>query len=280
MLNEGIIIIAIGSPYYGRYAFNLAMTIKSVDPDYPVALVHNFESLAHLSEKQRAIFDHSIYAGDVSGFEAKLRLPEYTPFERTLYLDADMAWLPYKSPRDLTRSLKGIEFTAITEGKTDEPNPIYYFWAKMDEIKEVYGVESIYQWRSEVMYFEKTERTLQMFTRAREIHANPRLKSIHKLGDYIPDELAINIATAELNMEPHKYKWCPAYWPRMHGENVRNLESLYGAYFALSCGSNVSSNNTKSLYNRLVKAAAYKTKNTFNFPLINKKDFLKDRQIN
>lgn len=278
MLKEGVILLATGHPYYGRMAYNLCLSIKAVDMDFPVAIVQDGKVMNHLSADQRAIFDKVIDAGSLAAFGAKLHLDQFSPFEKTLYLDADMAWLPKSSPRDLIHKLKNVEFTSITEGHDQDPNPKYYFWADLKEIQDKYQVTKVYQWRSEVMYFTKSDKVQHMFARARDIYENPRLHTIHRFGNHIPDELAINIAAAIEEIEPHKYKWQPAYWPRLHGEHVTDLESLYAQYYLLSCGSNVSSNNTKMLYNRIIKAAAYKMKVPHLFPLVSKKEFLKDRQ--
>lgn len=278
MLKEGIILLATNHSYYGRMSYNLALSIKAVDPSFPIAIVHGGGALNHLSESQRAIFDHIIDASGLEAFGGKLHLNTLTPFEKTLYLDVDMAWLPKYSPRDLIRSLKDVDFASITEGSSDDPHPKYYFWAGLDEIREVYSVDKVYQWRSEVMYFTKTERVDAMFEAARIIYANPGLKTIHRFGDHIPDELAINIATALTGVEPHVYKWAPSFWPRMHGEGVGSLESIYTKYYLLSCGSNVVSGNTKTLYNRIIKAAAYKMHTQHVFPLVNKRECIKDRQ--
>lgn len=56
MLKQGIILIATGHPYYGRMAYNLALTIKACE-EFPVALVHNDSAIKHLNDSQRGIFD-------------------------------------------------------------------------------------------------------------------------------------------------------------------------------------------------------------------------------
>lgn len=262
---------------YGRFAYNICMSIKAVDPAFPVALVHDGIAINHLSDRQKDLFDHLIDMPCPGAFSAKLYLDQLTPFEKTLYLDVDMAWLPKHSPRDLIRSLKETDFACITEGSTEDPSPKYYYWAKLDEIRKVYGIGKMYQWRSEVIYFTRSERVVKMFDRARMIYENPGLSTVHSFGGYVPDELAINIATALAGIEPHAYKWTPAYWPRLHGEHISSLEELYTKYYALSCGSNVVSGNTKKLYDRIIKAAAYKLKQPYLFPMVNKRDVIKSR---
>lgn len=278
MLKQGIILLATGNPFYGRMAYNISLSIKSIDHDFPIALVSDMAGITHLSTKQREIFDHHIPADGLESFGAKLHLDLLSPFEQTLYLDVDMAWFPKRSPRDLIMSLKDHDFASITEGHSDDPHPKYYFWADLAEIRSVYPVEKVYQWRSEVMYFTKSERVSNMFSSAREIYQTPRLETIHRFGQHIPDELAINIATALHGIEPHQYKWTPAYWPRLHGEPTGDLDGLYSQYYALSCGSNAVSPQTTRLYDRVIKAAAYKMGVQYLFPMINKKEVMKSRQ--
>jgi len=256
--HKGVLLLATGHGYYGRMAYNLAATIKAVEPNMSIAVVYHGSALHHLSEKQREIFDYIVVLPETiqPGFGAKLHLYDLSPFEQTLYLDVDMAWLPRKTPSQLMDGIT-VDFTSITEGKTGDLHPKYYFWANLEEIQDVYHVIEVYQWRSEVMFWKKSDAVQKMFKRAQAIYASPNLKSVHTFGGVVADELAINIACALAGIQPHKYKWSPSYWPRLHGEGMQ-LDAAYEQYYALSCGSNVSSSYTKNIYNRVVKAATYK----------------------
>lgn len=276
---KGIIIVACGHVYYGRMAYNLAMSIKAVDREFSIAVVHSERSLAHLSEQQRKMFDHFILLPAGTGFGCKLEIDTLSPFDETLYLDADMAWMPKRSPHELFNELKDVEFTSITEGHTDDPSKKYYFWSDPVEVRGKFNITGkIFQWRSEVMYFKKTEKVISMFARAREIYKDPGLKSIIKFGNQVPDELALSISCAIHGIEPHVYKWCPALWPRLHGNNATNPADVYNRYYALSCGGNYATGDLKGLYNNIMRAAAYKTKSQHVFPLADKKSFIPDRQ--
>lgn len=288
MSKRGICIIAFGHPYYGRYSFNLALSIKAVDKDFPIAIIHSEGSLSHLNTQQRSFFDHFILLpeSEAKGFGCKLHLDLLSPFEETLFLDADMAWMPKRSPHELFEELKDYEYTSITEGSYDietsdreKASKRYYFWADPDEIKKVYKLEkgTLYQWRSEVIYFKKTKTVKSMFKKAREIYSKPKLNSIIHFGNQIPDELAFNISAALHDIHPHKYLWTPAYWPRLHGEHVPPFEQLYSTYYLLSCGSNTASGSLKGVYDRIIKVAASKFKMQHLFPLYNKREFIKDR---
>lgn len=285
---RGILLLATGHPYYGRMAYNLAMSIKAVDHDFPICIIHSERSLNHLSDNQKKYFDEMILLpeDEAKGFAGKLHLDLLSPFEETLFLDADMAWLPKKGPNDLFNELSEVEYTGITEGyydidtqNRDEISKKYYFWADVDEIIKKYDIESgkIYQWRSEVIYFKKTDRVRSFFATAKEIHSSHGLKSIIMFGHQIPDELGINISAAIHEINPHKYKWIPALWPRLHGGSTTQFEDIYLKYYLLSCGSNYTTGDIKKLYDRIIKCAANKFHTQHIFPLIDKKSFIPDR---
>lgn len=275
---RGIVIMACGHSYYGRLSYNFALSVKAVDPTFPIVVVHSENSLSHVSIERRWVFDQMILLPGSSGFGCKLELDLLSPFEETLYCDVDMAWMPKKNPNELFDELQDVEFTSITEGHTDDKSNKYYFWADPEEIRKKYKIQGrLYQWRSEVMYFKKTERVKDMFAMARNIHAKPNLTSIIKFGSQVPDELALIIATAHYRIEPHEYKWCPAVWPRLHGNNYVNPADLYNKYYLLSCGGNYATGDLKKLYNGIMKAACYKFKTQHIFPLQDKKSLLPDR---
>ena len=57
---RGIITIALKHSLYGRYAYNLALSIKANDPSIPVCVIADEKGIAHLHEGQRLIFDQII----------------------------------------------------------------------------------------------------------------------------------------------------------------------------------------------------------------------------
>lgn len=279
MLN-GIIIIATGAPFYGRMAYNLTVTIKAVE-DFPVIVMHSGTGLNHLTEKQKSLFD-SVIEIDTISFAAKLSLYDYSPFDNTLYLDADMAWMPNRKPSQLFNELKGIEFTSITEGwydydkKEDKGNLMYHYWCDVGEAQRQYSLSGkYYQWRSEVIYFQKGEIAKTLFDQAKEIYANPKVTA-KKFAGHIPDELAINISACKMGLEPHVFKWKPAYWHRLHGEG-KSLAEVARDYYLLSVGGNYATGTMKDCYNRVCKAAHNKLKLQYLFTLQSKKAVLPER---
>ena len=272
---RGILLIATGHPYYGNMAYNLACSIKSVEPDTNIAVVHDDISLTHLTEEQRATFAHCIMLPENyrTGFGAKLHADQLTPFDKTLLLDVDMLWLG-KKPSELFTELNGVSFTIITEGNSDKPNNKYYFWAEPEEIKKEYSVPLVWQTRSEVLYFEKG---CKVFKMARALKPEKKLKTIRMFGPWIPDELYFNIAMAVTETEPHTPNWMPAYWARLHGEVMPNIAVCYKDYFLLSFGSNAASPIMKRAYDNVMKVVCNKLRMPYMFKLKSKKEWAPER---
>lgn len=278
MLEKGILIFALGHPYYGNYAFNLAITLKAVE-NIPIALVHDTTGISHLDEYQKVVFDHLIPCDLKPGCGAKLHAYEHSPFEKTLLLDADMLWLPVHKPSELFDQLNGIEFTGITEGSTEKPSSHYFFWAEIEEIRSKYEITgNIHQWRTEVMYFERSERLSDMFADSIKINKEHGLSKVKEFADGVPDELSINIACGKHDLHPHQPNWQPSYWPQLYQNRVPQPSTLYREYYLLSVGGNLNTENTKKLYNSIVKAQAPKVGLSHCFPLHSKYSFLKERR--
>lgn len=275
---RGIILLATGAPFYGRMAYNLAVSIKAAGP-IDITVLHSGRGLSHLSAKQLQIFDKIIEIKDES-FAAKLHLLDYTPYDQTLYLDADMLWLPGKTPDQLFDELEGISFTSITEGYydyeagADYGNKMYHYWTDPLEAKDLHKLTGkFYQWRSEVMYF--TKGASKLFNLAKKIYKNPKVK-VKQFAGHIPDELALNIAASKLGIEPHEYKWRPGFWHRLHGEGT-GLPAIVNDYYLLSVGGNFASGTMKTCYNNVCKAAHRKLGLQYLFTLQSKKSVLPDR---
>jgi hypothetical protein len=284
MLTTGILIVAVKHAYYGRLAYNLALTIRAVDSTFNIAVLCDSAAMAHLSESQKEVFTQLIDIGpDIpKGCGTKLWAYDYSPFDETLVLDADMVWLPRRMPDEVFNEMQGVEFTSITEGFYDseanhDTNPKYFYWAQPQEIQNVYNVERVYQWRTEVMYFKKGVQAHAMFDYAKVVFAKPRLKTLLAYATGVADELAINVSCAVHGMTPHRYKWKASYWNRLHGYRLPEYATLYADYYLASFGSNENQGEQKKFYNTIVKAACYKLGKQHIFQLQSKREVLPER---
>jgi hypothetical protein len=282
-MTRGILLVATENPYYGKMAYNLAVSIRAVDPEVQIAVITSGAGLSHLREPQRKVFDKVITCSSAAGVSAKLWLYKLTPFDKTLYMDADNIWLPKRKPSDLLNELDGVEFTAITEGKYNadtgeaDLSDKYLLWGDMAETAKAHELTGeLYQWRSEIMYFEKTEKVEQLFDYAVEVFNDPGVK-VREFGQSPPDEFAFMVAAAIVGIKPHRYKWQPVYWSYLSGNFGANGEVME-RYWMLSTGGNSISKKAEKLYNDVVTAAHYKLRMQSLFKLQPKRRVIKERR--
>jgi hypothetical protein len=284
-MKKGIFIVAVGSPYYGRLAYNLATTIKSVE-EIPIAILHSGRALSHLTDIQTSIFDYVIEDDAATDLHAGAKLLSYekSPFDKTLLIDADNLWLPAHKPSDLFEKLDGVKFTAITEGyydietKEDNLSKSYPLWANIDDIIKTYKLKrgKVYQWRSEMMYFEKSDVARSLFKQAKEIFLKPKIK-VQSWGKSIPDEFALNVSAALNGIDPHEFNWQPSFWARRHQNKNVPLHKMMNDHYVLSSGGNFNTVAMTKTYNQLAAVAHKKLGLQFLFLLPHKRDSLVER---
>lgn len=273
-------IVAAGNSYYGRMAYNLALSIKAKE-SIPIAVLHNGSSLAHLTRQQQGIFDEAVRIPDaLTGLQAKLSMYKYCPFEETIYIDADNLWIPGKAPSQMFALFKKeVLFSGITEGiyyLSGENRPFsYIFWADPEEIILKWNIKHpFYAWRSEVLYFKKSELAEQLFQYALEVYENPRV-DFDIFADTVPDELCINIAAARLHVAPHEFKWNPTYWPNTAGM-ITDMKKILNNYWILSTGGNSIPFYLSEMYNNFMQYTGNKMRMEY-FKLRPKTLFLTER---
>lgn len=99
-MTRGVLIYAFGEPKFGILAFNLALSIKINDPNANITCLHSENAMNSVSGEKLKYFDQLIklpisaltYDGKKDYFRAKLDVYENSPYDETLYLDADMFW--------------------------------------------------------------------------------------------------------------------------------------------------------------------------------------------
>lgn len=249
--SEGVVMTAIGHPYYSHLAYTLAVSLRFHNPDINLTILHDGSSLNQLHEHVN-IFDKQIQLTDeqfnTNGqrdyFKFKLYLDELTPYDRTLFLDADTIWNPTKTPADLFKELKGTKFTISNRGTTSEN--LTSGWASMEDVKRIYGVERIYDIASEVIYFEGKP---EVFSKAREVY-EANLINVKPFGEGKPDEIYLSIAMALLKAKPHISPWHPTYWQPYYFKKVHNQKFIQSHYLT-SIGGAFFQDNTLKIYNNL-----------------------------
>ena len=275
-VDTGILLIAVGSLEYLEMAKNLAMSIQNVDPDTPIALAHNYNSVdSNLFDKYIKVPKKAYTTkGAVEYIKVKTFMYDLSPFTRTLYLDVDMVWLFNKKPTELINEVVGCNWTMSNTGKAD-----YTVWADINEIKETYQSADMWNYHSECIYFEKNETSKIYFDKVKEIYDNPKINSIQFAGARLSDELAFQLASIETNQFPHKENWNPIFWYARDRKDMNLMPyQLAKKYYAYSVGGNQTPTTVKKNFTDISKYHSDKSKLAKIYNIKDKRLFIKERQ--
>jgi len=249
--NRGIVILALGNSLYYGYARNLAATIRAYDMEVSITVFCDdvnkakFEpqlqvNVKHLDEKYYTLNNQ------FTPFMAKLLLPKFTPYKKTLYLDADMAWL-YHPTYDLFNELDGVPF-AIANGGAGTA----CIWANTNAMKKAYGDAPVYHLYSECIYFESGE----IFKAALPEFKDPKVNTIPWAGGKCSDEFAFIAAIMKTGILPHKDTWLPIFWYHRDKRKMAvHPAILTHNFYGYSLGGNSLPEFVKRNYNIVVNAA-------------------------
>jgi hypothetical protein len=260
-VGRGIFILALGHPNYSRMALNLAMSLKFSAPDVKITLGYEGESLSHI-QGLTGMFDKLIEVdkkyftsrGNIEYIKAKTGIYDLSPYDETLFLDADMLWLPRKSVNKMFDELKDVDFTIQNRSNIDlagnDLDRNYSFWCDVNELKEKYGKGLYYQLSSEVIYFKKNKEVKKIFTDAQKLYDNLKIQNLSFAGG-IPDELIFSISMIQNKKYPHQ-TWIPVYWEQAEKRNL-SAAPMYDQYYGYSAGGASSSTVMKNFYDNLAK---------------------------
>lgn len=103
-MKSGIVLLAINHYHYAKMAVNLAISIKLSNPEVHITLLHDDKILSELIDKELRIFDNFIeipkelyiYDGKIEYGLVKVNIYFLTPYENTLYIDADSLMMDNK----------------------------------------------------------------------------------------------------------------------------------------------------------------------------------------
>jgi hypothetical protein len=271
----GILMLAIGHPYYARLAHNLLASLRYHDPFIQVAIAYSGEGFGMLDEAQKSDFNHVIPIDSYPDvFRTKLDLDLITPFDKTLYLDVDMIWNNFKTPQSLFDELNGTSFTIINHGLINSDNKPEGYWMDMKQVEEKYGHSSLWHISSELIYWEgETE----VFATARFIYDTIGV-DVKQFGAGFPDEAYLSLAMAQLGIDPHIENWHPTYWEPSYFPKQHNQQYI-GGYYAMSVGGAFTSLHIRKIYDNLAKHYYYSTGMTGGpFQLMQKSQIIKERR--
>lgn len=264
-VKRGFVLLALGSPMYGKLAANAATSIRFNHSTIPIHLVYSGEALSHLLEAHKALFTsmevcpekYITKNGKRNYFKAKTHLYDLSPFDETIVVDADMIFFGGKDFDTLFNELSKVDFTCQNRGvydfetRTNTGN--YTHWCDVEMAKIKYDLSGkIYQLSSEFMYFKKCVAVSQMFALAKRIFNKPLIPSSVEFAGDIPDELAFNIATSKFGIYPRKDFEVFIWW-RLMDKHVVQWSEVVQNYLGMSAGGNNISNDDLHRYHSILK---------------------------
>lgn len=275
----GVTLLAIHNITYSHWAVNMAISIRYHSPNIPINIVVDEACKAELSSFHRSLFDKIIDIdpsdmfdkyGDFSPGKAKLNVWKYCEFEKNIFLDGDGLLIkPIEGLFEM--ATKDVHLQVIGR-YTEEDQEWKCLWMKYDELKEHYKLEkfTIFETNTSFIYFKKGEFATKFFTQALANFTDD--SPTHLWGRSFPDELAFNVALAQLNYDPcYGTEWekkINNIFPICFDTKHRNVDELAKECYLIGCfgGKMTRFKHLYDLYDRLIKAYCmekYKFQNQF-----------------
>lgn len=271
-MEKGISLLAIGGEGYMLWAVNLACTIRKYSPNLPIQLIASKKIIdAIKAGRLEKVFDYFTTMeeddftdadGKLFPAKAKLLLPEYVMFEKSLYIDVDTAVF-----KDLT-PIFNIESDFVAQcntvynlGETEET--IKMPWCKSSVIMQHYNIEPV-RWipslNTSFLMIEQTERVQKAFSNALNNLLNnpiPLSKQHYHWGfgtGAQVDELYLNISLCQLKIIPDHLEAIYFRYNNIAGPVV-TLNNLQKTYYAVGLYGHENANHIsiKPFYNVIVR---------------------------
>lgn len=263
-MSKGILLIAAGHPNWGKYAYNLLMSIRATEPSTKVSVAHAGAGLSHLAPHMRMAFDKIIPIpteyiekhGHEEFIKAKTYMYNLSPYTETIFLDSDTIWLPKKTPSSVFESMKD-DLLFQCRGRVSLKDNVKTLWTTTESIRNVYKIKSgyFYNISSEFVYFKKTKQNNAFFKLAQREYDSLKLK-VEPFGGSTPDELPLSIALLKKEIKI-KNEYHPVYW-ELEQKKLMEPALMHAQFLAYSMGGNNQNSNMVSFYNNLVKYYARK----------------------
>lgn len=244
-------------------AYNLAKSIKRSSNIHITVLTDN--SLNTLPDKP---FDKILEPGKAfyregqafNPFLTKTRIYDLTPYDETLYLDVDALFLwDYKSIIDLFKELSEIDFHIheVKRWNNENMDRCSMVWTKdagigLRELFTAYGLkqQEYPEYNSSFIWFKKTDKNEVFFNQAKKNYLD-RKTPFRDIGGRYPDEMAWNLASAQLEHYTERVHWKPIFFQWENKEY--DLHTIGEKYYFLGMAGGTTKGVYVTLYNRLSK---------------------------
>lgn len=218
--STGVVLLAFGKVQYYWAAYNLAFSIKKFNPSISIALIVDDKGKAlsqcpelnDYIETFSDIAQEDIYTNKkLDPAKLKVKLYDYLPYERNLYLDVDAIALKDIQPmiEELAQSGKDyvshcVGYHTIDKGR--DFKEMQWAWAdKMWEHFELDADTVMPAINSSMQWIVKGKKAKAIYTTAQDLYLNnpiPLKELRMKWGGSQPDELYMNVALAIHKVDP------------------------------------------------------------------------------
>lgn len=253
-MSKGVLLFAAGKSVYGKYAYNLALSIRSEDRDIPIAIIYyGDEVFAELDPQQQKIFTFKIlakkedlYVGDnIMPSRFKTMINKYNPFDMVVFLDSDSLWFPGKKISWLIYELQKYDFTSYVSGRFDieeKPSQKVMDWGTVGNFAKAFGIEKgvMSQIHSHFMFWKKDTDAEQLFEKALEVYDAVMNETVDinmtKWAQQVPDEACFAIASAMVDVHPHTHLWTPTadYWRHVGTAQMEVFMEFFLNYWGMT----------------------------------------------
>jgi hypothetical protein len=192
--DRGILVIAQGKQRYIDMAKNIAMSVKLSNPDLQLALVTDSDD-----KELDTYYLHIIPIRPEFGigFSQKLHIYDYSPFQRTMFIDVDC--LVIRNIDFLWKLFYGKDMSVIGKKKYSGE----YIGTSIESLKKQFVFDYLPSFNGGVYYFEKNEAARAIFQFAIEIFKNKYDElGLWKFDGRPGDEPVMAIAMGVNKVEP------------------------------------------------------------------------------
>lgn len=179
-MSRGVLTLASGPERFQQWAGYLQKSISRFDPGCQLAVVTDVPDSPYLRG-----FDQIIPFDPTRGepYLQKLWLPEYSPFDETLFLDADC--LVYRGLDHVWQSALAGPDVGVAARVVDKP----YWCSDLALLPEEYLCSSYVEHNGGLMFWRRTGLASDTFAEARDVYANHyREFGLHLFGERPNDE--------------------------------------------------------------------------------------------
>lgn len=266
----GILLLAMGHKHYAEMACNLAMSLRTGAPNVSITLAWHGYNPQQLSPQKQKLFNgfvqipdsYLLKEGAFRPFRVKTLLNKLTPYQNTLYLDADIIFYT-NSVNTIIDELMPHNFSVMNWGAEvlqKDKKPLHdNAWAATVDVAEAYNLwgKTYCPTHSELIWFKQCESTEAMFALANEIFDKPKVKTWTFAGD-VPDEFAFNVALSALNIQPHKMPWRKFWWEKYEADRKIRPEDISKHFAGMSMAGSANPITSITRYNAILRYAAQK----------------------